>query len=376
MRITLISRSWPPHERSGVSLAALSHARLLLEQGHEVSIVGATNNLQAISLPLFNRAYIPASGSGSLYSPARINRAMLEQVITANKPNLVIVEAWQTALTDCAIDVAYQLAIPVLMISHGISLHPYKSSISQFLRSLAWMPYRYFRLPSLIKKLSVLTTLDEFSGSNRFFDRDLAKINKIPTLPLKNFPAHRFERNISRADRKMQILVVGYYSEVKNQLAAIHLLTKLPQEISCCFIGDRQGEYFELCQRRVTDLGLEGRVSFFQDNECNLAELIAQSILVFSPSITEALPMTLIEAMECGTPFVATSVGAVSSFVGGLLADDEQTQIEAIETLIAKPEVWQKYSDAGKKQAQAEFSETRIAAQLANAVQLAAFKGK
>lgn len=376
MRIALISRSWPPQERSGVSIAALSHARLLIEQGHEVSIIGANNSLQSIQLPLANRTYIPATGSGALYSPVRINHDQLKQAIADNQPDLVIVEAWQTALSDSAIEAAFRLGIPVLMISHGISLNPHKASIQQLVRALAWVPYRFFKLPRLIKQLSAITTLDESSHSPRFFDRDLAKKNNIPMISLKNFPAHQYQKVIPRADRKMQLLVVGYFSVVKNQLGAIHLLSKLPEQISCCFVGDRRGVYFEACQQRVSQLGLENRVSFLQDDECNLAEQIANSVLVFSPSMTEALPMTLIEAMACGTPFVATSVGAVSSFLGGILANTEQFQIEAINILIQYPDLWQQYSDAGSQQAQSEFTEANIAAQLANAVKLAMLKAR
>lgn len=372
MRITLISRSWPPFERSGVSLSAFSHARILLKQGHEVSIIGAMQGLDAISLSLTSRVQIPASGSGALYSPVQLDKNRLKQVLSENKPDLVIVEAWQTALTDSAIEIASELHIPILMISHGISLHPYENSLSQFLRSIAWLPYRIFKLPRLMKKLSAITTLDDQSTSNRFADRDLAKGMGVPLAVLKNFPAHEIKLNVPRVERKTQILVIGYFSSVKNQLAAIQLLSRLENHISCRFIGDRQGRYFEACQKLVSQLKLQNRISFLQDDECNIAQEIAESLLVFSPSITEALPMTLIEAMACGTPFVATSVGAVSSFKGGILANTADEQLKALQLLIDIPEIWETYSVAGEKQYQADFTEAAISIQLTNAIDLAA----
>jgi glycosyltransferase involved in cell wall biosynthesis len=371
MRITLISRSWPSHERSGVSLAALNHARLLMERGHEVSIIGALDSLESIDLQVTNRACMSAKGSGAIYSPVHINRNDLKKTIAQNHPDLVIVEAWQTAITDTAIEIAEDLKIPVLMISHGISLHPFNSSITQWLRALAWMPYRLFKLPSLVKKLSAITTLDELSLSPRFYDRDLARKLSIPVVSLKNFPAHTMGAYLPINERDSKILVVGYFSPIKNQLATINLLAKLPNHIDCVFVGQREGAYFERCKKRVAELSLNNRVTFLQDDECDLARQISQSMLVFAPSMTEALPMTLIEAMACGTPFVASSVGAVSSFAGGILANTEEDQIKAIESLLSKPDLWQKYSIAGRAQYDSEFTEQHIASQLEKAIEIA-----
>lgn len=375
MRITLVSRSWPSHERSGVSLAALNHARLLIQQGHNVSIIGALDSLSDIALPVENRVHVPAKGSGAIYSPIQINRDLLKQAIRKGRPDLVIVEAWQTALTDTAIEVAYDLKIPVLMISHGISIHHFDTSMKQWFRALAWIPYRLFKLPALVKKLSAITTLDEGSSSPRFYDRDLAVKMGIPVMPLKNFSAHTISPYVPLDERCKQMLVVGYFSPIKNQLAVIELLEKIPNHIDCLFIGQRKGAYFEACKNRVAELKLNSRVKFLQDDECDLANQIALSTLVFAPSVTEALPMTLIEAMASGTPFVATSVGAVSSLVGGILADSESAQVKAINLLFSQPDLWEKYSAAGREQYKSEFTESHIALQLERAVTIALGRG-
>lgn len=371
VRITLISRSWPPDERSGVSLSAYGHARILLEQGHEVSIIGSTGDVGAITLPVSSKTHIRATGSGALYSPTWVDKRLLEAVLKKNAPDLVVLEAWQTAVTDCAIEVAHAMHIPILMISHGISIWPYQKSVMQLMRSLAWLPYRFFKLPRLMKKLSAITALDVKSNSNRFVDRNLAMKLGIPVSVLRNFPAHHAEIENARANRKLQILVVGYFSAVKNQLDAIYVLSCLPDNVDCCFIGDRQGKYFDACQKLVRKLKLEKRVRFLQDNECEIAQKMSESLVVFAPSITEVLPLTLIESMASGTPFVATPVGAVEGFYGGILASNMNDQVKAIQLLIDDPSVWENYSVAGKRQYQTEFTGQKIATQLASAVSLA-----
>lgn len=367
-KILIISRSWPPHECSGVSLAARNHANILIDQGFEVAVLGSQYPMDFIGARSSSAELVNAKGSGAIYSPCRIDRQELRQAITRAKPDLVLIEAWQTALNDTSIEVAHELGLPILMVSHGISIHPHEKSLLQLLRSLAWLPYRFFKLPRLIQKLTAITALDLDSQSRRFFDRELAKKMKVPLFALKNSPINWSEQFIPKIKRRREILVVGYFSAVKNQMAAIKLIHSLSPEINLCFIGERKGSYFAKCQKAVRVYGLVDRISFLQDDECDLGIKIASCLLVFSPSITEALPMVLIEAMACGTPFVATSVGAVPSLKGGIIANTALSQLDAINRLIEDDLVWGCNSNAGLGQYQDEFSGARIAQQLVHAV--------
>jgi glycosyltransferase involved in cell wall biosynthesis len=351
-----------------VALCAGLHAKFLIQQGHQVSVIGS-HCLKKLDLPVEHKITVPSSGSGALYSPARIEKRALNKALDVTNPELVLIEAWQTALTDSAIEVASSLHKPILMISHGISMHPYNSNWKQGLRSWAWKPYQYFKLPKLLKKVTAMTILDQTSTSLRFYDRDLARKLHIPLYLLRNSPIHRSEKFYTRAERKSQILVVGYFSPVKNQLAAIELLPLLAPDIHLCFIGERKGAYFHQCEQAVYRSNLNKRVRFLQDDECDLGQELASSLLVFSPSITEALPMVLIESMACGTPFVATAVGAVASLKGGITADTNRTQLLAIERLVNDDHFWQHYSGVGLGQYQEEFTEFFVGRQLANAVE-------
>ena len=368
MRITVISRSWPSNERSGVSLAAATHVKILVGLGHEVSIIGALPEVMSEDLPVTHKLWVKATGSGALYSKAKVDREGLRAAVLVTNPQLVLLEAWQTALTDASIEVAYELKIPCALISHGISLHRHSNSPSQWLRGLGWVAYRYLKLPRLIKKLGAITTLDDLSLSKRFFDRDLAKMIGLKVLPLKNLPVHWSVNFVPRAERKLQVISIGYFTAIKNQLGAIRAFNCLPANITLCLIGDRSGAYYESCRALVHELQLEKRIVFMQDHECNIAEEIANSIAIYAPSLTEALPITLLEAMACGTPFVATPVGAIPSFKGGISIAREHHQVNALIKLIEDECFWKKYSDAGRLQFQQEFSETCITKQVAQLV--------
>jgi glycosyltransferase involved in cell wall biosynthesis len=371
MKITVVSRSWPSNERSGVSLAAAEHVRMMTEWGDDVSIVGANPNVINEDLPVVARLYIPASGSGSLYAPAVIDRNLLKDIIIRSNPALVVVETWQTALTDAAVDVANALGLPVLMISHGVALHAYMKRPSDILRALAWTQYRLNQLPNRIARLSVITTLDETSDSPRFYDRDLANHLGIPVLPLVNMPVNWLETFPNRMQRTPQILVVGYFSHVKNQLGALQVMAGLPTGLRFLFVGQRSGRYYERCVASATELGLGSRVSFLEDNECDLAQEIANSLVVLSTSITEALPICLLEAMASGTPFVAPPVGAVPSIGAGIVAADLHSQRQAIISLINDNVLWNRLSVKGLDQYKRRFTRECVLKNLRHAVDVA-----
>lgn len=348
MRITVVSRSWPSNEKSGVTLAAAAHVALLAEAGHEVTIIGAYPAVIEEKLPVGVRFHVPAKGSGALYSPARIDRSVLRNVLNRAEPDLVLVEAWQTALTDATVDAAYVLGLPVVMISHGISLHPFNRRVPDVLRAWGWTWYRLFTLPRLVQRLSGLAVLDMNSKSPRFYDRDMALRMKKRIFPITNFPVNWHLGSERPQERKRQIILVGYFSSVKNQLGALHVLAGLPQDLKLCFVGGRSGAYYEQCERAAKAMGLSSRVRFLEDHECELAQEIADSLVLLSTSVTEVLPLTLLEAMASGTPFVATPVGGVPSLRAGLLADQCEGQRDAIIRLANDPQLWTHKAQEGR----------------------------
>ncbi len=371
MRITVVSRSWPSSERSGTTLVAAEHVKILSSAGHEISIIGSHDTIVREELPVLLRIQVPASGSGALYAPARVNRNRLVSALQQTSPDVVVVEAWQTALTDATVEVASSLGMTTLMISHGSSLHPFTPRLKDVLRSCGWAPYRLFRLPRLISRLSALTTLDCSTKSHRFFDRDLAYRLGVPVVELVNAPAHSKSHFFSREQRKLQVLVVGYFSPIKNQLDALEVAARLSSALQFLFVGEKQGRYFHRCVHRAAELGLASRVSFAEDHECDLADEMSRSLVVLSSSVTEALPLTLIEAMASGTPFAATPVGAVPSLRGGMHANDVQGLSNAVQMLVDNPMRWQHYSDEGRRQHAECFSRKHVQAQLLAAIDIA-----
>jgi glycosyltransferase involved in cell wall biosynthesis len=325
---------------------AARHAETLIASGFDVSIIGSYKSIHREIIPVKNKAHIASSGNGSLYSPSKVDISSLSRTIDSFAPDVVIVEAWQTALTDATISICYSKRIPVGMISHGISLKPVTYSFKQILKSIFWLPYRFFKFEKNIQKLSLISCLDLISDSNRFYDRDRALTLGVPVNLLVNSPYHIGSSAVSRRDRKSQILVIGYFSPIKNQMEAIKMLKHIPEGIILRFVGNKVGSYYKNCKKYALSAGLEDRIVFSDDSECNLPDELARSLLVFMPSLTEVLPLTLLEAMAAGTPFVASSVG-VTSLKGGHYLPSANLRRAAVQELIERDDKWSDLSSQG-----------------------------
>jgi glycosyltransferase involved in cell wall biosynthesis len=96
-------------------------------------------------------------------------------------------------------------------------------------------------------------------------------------------------------------------------------------------------------QRLAAELGLAGRVRFAGTAPPErIAEVLRESDLFVLSSLSENMPLAVIEALCCGLPVAATDVGDVQEAVGGdgVLAPpaDPQALATAIETVLDKYE--------------------------------------
>jgi glycosyltransferase involved in cell wall biosynthesis len=100
--------------------------------------------------------------------------------------------------------------------------------------------------------------------------------------------------------------------EVLLDAAAALLEEGIPVRVLLAGDGPRRG----LLEERARQRGIEGRVHFLGIRR-DVARLLHASDVVVLPSraVVETLPLSLLEAMACGAPVVATRVGSVPEVV-------------------------------------------------------------
>ena len=122
---------------------------------------------------------------------------------------------------------------------------------------------------------------------------------------------------------------------------------------------DEDPAYAEECRNLVASLGLEDKVKFlgFQKIE-NLMPKIGLTIL---SSISEALPLVILEGYAAGVPTISTDVGSCRQLIEGLDDEDRglgvsgavvniadpQALADAALALLGNPEAWTAASRAG-----------------------------
>jgi D-inositol-3-phosphate glycosyltransferase len=159
------------------------------------------------------------------------------------------------------------------------------------------------------------------------------KIGIVPCgVDLRRF--HPVEQNRARretglADARSVILYVGRFAPVKGLerlvAAASHL--RRHRGLKLVIIGGDERETSAGLRRLVKSAGLTDIVTFLGRIEHDLLPLYysAADVLVL-PSYYESFGLVAIEALACGTPVVATRVGAMVSVISGqaagLVVDD------------------------------------------------------
>ncbi|AOG24326.1 GT4 family glycosyltransferase PelF [Acidovorax sp. RAC01] len=135
---------------------------------------------------------------------------------------------------------------------------------------------------------------------------------------------------------------------------------------------DEDQAYAQECQNLVRSLGLENHVKFlgFQKVE----DLMPRIGLVVLSSISEALPLVILEGYAAGVPTISTDVGSCRQLIEGLSEEDRalgpsgsvvgiadpQALADAAIALLADPEAWQRASTAAIARVERYYTDTMM----------------
>jgi glycosyltransferase involved in cell wall biosynthesis len=196
-------------------------------------------------------------------------------------------------------------------------------------------------------------------------DRITVASNGIDTR-FRQLPAHHRRPGAARP----YLLTVGNIFPVKNFLMAVRVLAAVADEfpeLRLVMAGATSHDYFRAVRTAVVAAGLTQRVEFRGYVEpAELVPLMNGAELLLMPSLTEGCPVTLLEAMACGTPVLASGRGGIpetGSDAIRIVSDpmDEPGWIAAASDLLRRPELRRELTDRALRRS-ALFTWERTAA--------------
>lgn len=184
-----------------------------------------------------------------------------------------------------------------------------------FLRPLdRWMYSRYRSIVCVSEE-----TRDELSrwlNDKELDERMSVVLNGIDLDGFKNAsPAPDVE-----SDGRFKILMVSAFRPEKDQMTLIKAMGLLPDDCELLLAGGAElpahKVLMESCRKAAEDLGLGERVRFLGHRD-DVPALLAASDMVVLSSLHEGLPLSALEAMASGRPFVASDVSGLRDIVRG-----------------------------------------------------------
>lgn len=152
--------------------------------------------------------------------------------------------------------------------------------------------------------------------------------------------------------RGFTILSVGNLVPAKNHNLVIEAVAQIP-DIALLIIG--QGPEQQRLNKMISDRGLENRVRILGNmNQIMLREFYGAADALILASLREGWPNVLLESMACGTPVVATSVGAAADIVAVPQAGVLTSEINTEALITALGQLRKNYPDRATTRAYAE----------------------
>ncbi|MBE6909141.1 MAG: glycosyltransferase family 4 protein [Ruminococcaceae bacterium] len=126
---------------------------------------------------------------------------------------------------------------------------------------------------------------------------------------------------------KRYFLYVGNYCAAKNQMKAVRLFAQAAcPDTDLVLIGSTENDYAKSVRALIeTQKATEGKVHLLTGiSREDTVELIKNSYACLLTSENEYLPITIIESLAAGKPYISTNVGVVPQLPGGVVGHNDE----------------------------------------------------
>ena len=332
MKIVFTVHSYYPN-KDGVQAVTRYLAEGLASRGHNVCVI--THEIEGE--PTYerkNNVDIIRVNAVTIHTFNHGDKKTVQSIIIkkTNDADALINVCAQTALTDWSFPLLKQLKCKRVLYLHGIidtkiSKKDFES-ISVFAHKL-WNRYRskfYYAINKrYLKEYDVVTQLHRFDEGFEYFKNKLG----IESVVIENAADNSFFLEKKENHFNLQnkyIINVANYMKRKNQefiLKAFYMCSLF--DYSLVFIGSTKNDYYyKLCElKKELDekYGIRDVHILSEVPREYVHEYVNNATIYAMGSLWEAFPISIIESMASGIPFVSTNVGITRYLPGGIVVN-------------------------------------------------------
>lgn len=363
MKILITVHTYIPN-RDGVQFVTKYLAEGLVKKKHDVTIITYMYKEKCnISEEIINGVKVIRWKAKTKYTFHIGNKKEYQKYILNHQDefDVMINVGTQTALTDWLFPIFDKINIPSLLYIHSIwdfkihkdELKNPKKLISKLWANIRWYIY-YNKNKKIFKSYSKVTQLHEKDYSYRFFDEKYnIKSNIIENAVEENFFCQPHNKE------NKYIINVSNYNLRKNQKKCIELYycTDIPDDWQMILIGSSKNKYYDELVKyeeilRTNSNTKKEKVRFLYNiPREKICDYVKESSLYLMTSTWEAFPISLIEAMASGVPFISSNVGIVKFLEGGVTANSTKEYKELLYKFTTNAELRKEYGIKGYKAA-------------------------
>lgn len=344
MKILITVATYYP-KKDGVSVVTQYLAEGLAKRGNEVKIVTSTRGGKR-KKEIHNGVIIERvdlrTRFGLYFGDKNGYQTMIEK--ETDWADIMINVCTQTAFTDVILKRISDYNCKKILYMHGmfdfrlrtIHFSSFVGSVNKIWKEVRWFFYYKFK-KKFFKQYDVVIQLHEKDYGNVFFEKNYG----IKSIIIGNAADDIFFRRYGTKDFvkpfEKYLLYVANYDDGKNQKLAVKefLKSDIDPEIGLVLIGSQENSYYKrlrkYANRRRKRLGLKGAekpIIFLHGIERDkLVLYVTNAYLSLMTSKWEVFPVSIIESIVCGVPFISTDVGVVKHFPGGIVAKKQEIHV-------------------------------------------------
>lgn len=365
MKILFTTFSYYP-QTSGVPIVVQYLAEGLVKRGHSVGVVTRKNGYDFPDRENVNGVNVYRFNIGQTLAKRNIGDIDgYIKFVKEYEKDVLVLECVQCHTTDILLEYLPEMKCKVVIHSHGgpgikqkfLRWNTnIKHSVGNTHNWYRWRKYYGKTLPKFSQYVDAVICLSLCASDLDYMTSIMKRVEIVENAAHDIFfdeSLYKKEvKDVIHVSNEHYILCIANYVPNKGQYDIINAYSKINADnISLVLIGSKKNAYYEKLKK------LSDKVNTMESKEVVLLTGIDRS---FFPSIIkgadvfmmasahEEYPVSLVETMAVGTPFISTDAGCARLLPGGVTVTDRGELRMVLQMLVRHPEMLERYGRQGK----------------------------